>query len=728
MTSTETSILTFSGPEIMRNKSPYMRRTSLAFLLICSALSTPPRLFSQTQTGGKGANVRAVNRLPSKEKRWALVIGVSKYEDSNITPLPGANNDAKALHDALRDYAGFDERQIILLTTDETKERQPTKNNILRLLGNLSGTVPRDGLLLVAFSGHGIERQNQAFLLPSDTPYNDNLRVLERTALSVQNDVKELIRDTGVGQVVILLDACRNDPANGRSDSDNPLTEAYKKGFSFDVRNKEVEAFATLYATSIGERAYEYAREGKGYFTWAFIEGLKGDAANERGEVTLGGLVRYVEKYVPQQVRIDLGGGRVQRPFSVIEGYRAEELVLGIAGSKNASLSPTSSSERKTGEQLYWGDVEKRGTVAAYESYMSAYPNGEFERVAKLRLGHLKWEIFKPIAQGLVKYAFVEELRDGLARAGFVVGDKSYIRALDKTGKEAFRSRYNNVSSFSEGLSTVTRVFEGNVHKQGVVDKTGKEIVPPKYDRIYHFQGGLAPVSSGDKWGFIDRTGQEVIPIKYQRATNFSGARAAVSLDGKKWGLINRIGEEVTPFIYDHIREASEGLWEARLNGKAGFLDTAGDEVIPFIFDEAQDFKEGVAAVVRDGKLGFIDRAGKEVIPIKFPRVANWIFHYTFSEGLAVVELNGKYGFINRTGEEVIPPVYEWAYTFERGLAQVKLNGKWGFIDRTGKVVIPIKYDDEPWCRAFYEDGFIGVVLNDGRGFVDVYGNEHFDF
>jgi uncharacterized caspase-like protein len=275
----------------MKNQGSHLAHLSLALLLICSILSLPVKLYAQTQQSGKGAELRTLSRLPSKEKRWALIIGVSDYEDGNITPLPGANNDAKALRDALRDYAGFDENQVILLTTDETKDRQPTKNNILRLLGNLNGTVPKDGLLLVAFSGHGIERQNQAFLLASDTPYNDNVRVLERTALSASNDFKELIRDTGVAQVIILLDACRNDPLNGRSSSDNPLTEAYKNGFSFDTRNKEIEAFATLYATSIGDRAYEFTREGKGYFTWAFIEGLKGGAANEKGEVTLGSLI-----------------------------------------------------------------------------------------------------------------------------------------------------------------------------------------------------------------------------------------------------------------------------------------------------------------------------------------------------------------------------------------------------------------------------------------------------
>jgi hypothetical protein len=137
------------------------------------------------------------------------------------------------------------------------------------------------------------------------------------------------IRRANVAQVIVLLDACRNDPG-GRADAPNPLTLAYTRGFNFDVRNREVQAFATLYATAVGQRAYEYQEKRQGYFTWAIIEGLKGGAANEKGEVTLQSLVRYVQELVPKRIAIDLGASRQQRPFAVVEGYRADELVLAV--------------------------------------------------------------------------------------------------------------------------------------------------------------------------------------------------------------------------------------------------------------------------------------------------------------------------------------------------------------------------------------------------------------
>lgn len=282
----------------------------------------------KTQSRQLQEQTSAVSKWPGESKRWALVIGVDQYKDGNISPLKGAANDAKTLARSLTENAGFPPDQVILLATDQPEMRQPTRINILTYLSNLASSVPKDGLLLVSFSGHGLERGGQAFLIPSDARLTDDVSLLEETAVSVQR-MHSRIRATGVSQVVILLDACRNDPG-GRADAPNPLTAAYTRGFSFDVRNREVQAFATLYATAVGERAYEFQEKAQGYFTWAIVEGLKGAAANERGEVMLAALVKYVQDIVPKRIAIDLGANRKQYPFAIVEGYKADELVIGV--------------------------------------------------------------------------------------------------------------------------------------------------------------------------------------------------------------------------------------------------------------------------------------------------------------------------------------------------------------------------------------------------------------
>lgn len=331
-----------------------------------------------------------VATLPGKAKRWALIIGVDRYKDGQISGLKGAGNDAHALARALVQYAGFPADQVILLASDQPEERQPTRVNIYHRLSNLASVVPQDGLLLVSFAGHGIERGGEAFLLPSDAQVSEDVTFLEDTAVGVTR-MRDRIKATGVKQVLLLLDACRNDPT-GRADAPNVLTEVYTRGFSFDLRNREVNAFAVLYATEVGKRAYEYTEKKQGYFTWAMVEGMKGAAANDKGEVTLARLVEYVQDTVSKRTRIDLGSGKVQRPFANIQGYKANELVVAVAaaGSAKAVSNETNSSDRGAIELSFWDSIRDSKAPGDFREYLERYPAGEFAGLARRRLESLE--------------------------------------------------------------------------------------------------------------------------------------------------------------------------------------------------------------------------------------------------------------------------------------------------------------------------------------------------
>jgi len=349
---------------------------------------TQPAASSESSSGPSPASqANQITALPVSAKRWALVIGVDKYTDPQISPLKGSDNDARLIANALVRYAGFPQDQVILLSTDQPTERQPTRVNILRRLSNLSTAVPKDGLLLVSFAGHGMERSGQAFLLPSDAQISDQISFLEETAISM-NRVKERIKETGVGQVVVLLDACRNDPG-GRADAPNPLSNAYTNAFNFDTRNREIQAFATVYATGIGQRAYEYTEKKQGYFSWAVVEGLKGGAANEKGEVTLSQLVKYVQETVPKRLAIDLGSTKQQKPFAVIEGFRADELVVAVTNSAtnaaNNSTPNVAMVDPAAIELSFWESIKNSNNPEDFKAYLDKYPDGQFAALAKSR-------------------------------------------------------------------------------------------------------------------------------------------------------------------------------------------------------------------------------------------------------------------------------------------------------------------------------------------------------
>ncbi len=190
-----------------------------------------------------------------------------------------------------------------------------------------------------------------------------------------------------------------------------------------------------------------------------------------------------------------------------------------------------------------------------------------------------------------------------------------------------------------------------------------------------------------------------------------------------KVGLKDSDGTILVPALYDYvITSFSEGVTQAGLKGKWGFVDKTGKEVIPLMYEDATKFSEGVASVKLNGKWGVIDASGQEVIPI-----VNTFFIGNFTEGLAPAEMSGnpttlygKWGYVDKTGREVIPFTYEWAGPFSNGYAYVKLNDKWGFVDKTGKEVIPLIYED----AAKFSEGAASVKLNGKWGAVDNTGKE----
>ena len=375
----------------MKFGSPFLA-APLLIVVVCLSLDNISICTGAQGESSEQAQPRQLQRdedikaLPSKNKRWALIIGVDDYSESQISKLNGAAKDARTLAKALTEYAGFPEDQVTLLASDQPSGLQPRRSTILRYLSNLRGTVPKDGLLLVSFAGHGIERAGRVFLLPSDALGVNDMVLLEDTAVSVDR-LKESIRATGVGQVIVVLDACRNDPAPGRGDGDNLLTNAFRKSFDFDRRNQDIRAFATLYATAVGERAYEYGVKKQGYFTWALVEGLHGAAANDRGEVTLQRLVDYLQNRVPTLVQRDLGSDKLQQPFAIIEGYLASDLVIAVSQAGSTPSSPPASSAF---ELSYWESIRSSSDPNDFEAYLQKYPNGQFVGLARNNLSRLK--------------------------------------------------------------------------------------------------------------------------------------------------------------------------------------------------------------------------------------------------------------------------------------------------------------------------------------------------
>jgi DNA-binding beta-propeller fold protein YncE len=268
-----------------------------------------------------------IPKLPPPSDRYAVIVGVSSYDDKlGIGKLTGADNDAKALKAALVMYAGFPGDQISLLTSDQTGDRKSTRTNINREVARMA-TFAANGMMLFAFSGHGIETNGKALLLPSEIILRDAHPYEEDQAVTVESVVQKLRK---AKQSLVFIDACR------QGSQENRLSQEFKQAFTL------TGIYGLFLSTGVSESdgyqalAYELPEEKMGVFTWVVTQELE-IAANSNTPLTLGLLKQHLDSRVPDLVA---KYGKTQRPDGTIGGFGAEFLVLVGPSNEASRMTP----------------------------------------------------------------------------------------------------------------------------------------------------------------------------------------------------------------------------------------------------------------------------------------------------------------------------------------------------------------------------------------------------
>ncbi len=160
-----------------------MRSRLIALVLALAALSLL----------GGGQKARAQSRL-------ALVIGINEYQ--NIFSLEKAVGDAKAMQQTLQ---GLHFRVSTLFDAD--------RRSFNAAISAFSARIQPGDIVLVHYSGHGVQLDGENFLLPADVPspsaVDKEFLKTEAIALSVMID---RIKAAGARTAVFIIDACRNNP------------------------------------------------------------------------------------------------------------------------------------------------------------------------------------------------------------------------------------------------------------------------------------------------------------------------------------------------------------------------------------------------------------------------------------------------------------------------------------------------------------------------------------
>ena len=137
-------------------------------------------------------------QLKVETKRYALVIGNDHYH--SLTHLEKAANDAKAMGASLT-RIGFQTRVLL------DANRRQMNSAINHFVENIAGGG--EGVLF--FAGHGVQINNQNFLLPVDIDNPRNEIDVADQALSLQT-LQDKIAQVHAKFTLLIVDACRDNP------------------------------------------------------------------------------------------------------------------------------------------------------------------------------------------------------------------------------------------------------------------------------------------------------------------------------------------------------------------------------------------------------------------------------------------------------------------------------------------------------------------------------------
>ena len=266
----------------------------------------------------------AVPAAPAKPEpqRWAVVIGVGRYESPDVPPLTYAVADAEAMYRVLTGPGGFAKDRVLLLT-DKT-EKKPTLRNVKWALGTfLARSAGKDDVVLIYFAGHGapevdqrgLERDGLAkYLVPADADPDD----LFSSALPM-DDIQTIFSRIEAERVVTFIDACYSGAAGGRTFA-SKKTRATNLDDLFLERLTRAKGRAIVTASRPSEVSLELPELGHGLFTYYLARGLEGAGdLNRDGIVTLQELYEYVEQQVSRKARA-VGGKQNPAMKGELEG------------------------------------------------------------------------------------------------------------------------------------------------------------------------------------------------------------------------------------------------------------------------------------------------------------------------------------------------------------------------------------------------------------------------
>jgi uncharacterized caspase-like protein len=221
-----------------------------------------------------------------KPKLYVLAIGVSKYEDKNLT-LQFAAKDARDFTDSILKQKGGLYRDVVVKALIDEKA---TKDEIIDGFDWISKETTSKDIAIVFLAGHGVNDKGGVYYF---LPVNANVDRLRRTAVPF-TEMKNTVASIA-GKTIVFIDTCHAGNIMGARGTAIDITGVVNELAS-------AENGAVVFASSTGKQnSYEDSNWGNGAFTKAAVEGINGNADyTGKGRITINMLDLYISERVKE--------------------------------------------------------------------------------------------------------------------------------------------------------------------------------------------------------------------------------------------------------------------------------------------------------------------------------------------------------------------------------------------------------------------------------------------
>jgi hypothetical protein len=304
------------------------------------------------------------------EKRVALVIGNDSYPRLPADQqLQKAVNDSRAVGDALGKL-GFE------VIRGENLGRQAMVDKLDMLAGKLS---PGDTAFFF-FAGHGVAINGGNYIIPSDVPAVETGQEtrLARTAFS-ESDIVSDLQQRGARVVVIVLDACRDNPFR----RPGLRSVGGERGFA---RVEPVSGVFTLYSAGLGQTALDRLNDADDHPNSVFTRVLVPKLTKPGTDLTA------MAKDVREEVaRLAGTVGHDQRPAYYDETIGNVYLAgLPAAPQQMTAVQPAPARTPAADPAAQaWNAVKDTTSVAVLEDFVGRYGDTIYGTLAKERLNQV---------------------------------------------------------------------------------------------------------------------------------------------------------------------------------------------------------------------------------------------------------------------------------------------------------------------------------------------------